>query len=78
MSIRKPKNSIDLTPMVDLGFLLVIFFIMMTQFTPPDPVEVSIPRSTADSKLPDSNIITVLVTKEGRVFLMIAIETVSL
>lgn len=71
MSIRKPKNSIDLTPMVDLGFLLVIFFIMMTQFTPPDPVEVSIPRSTADSKLPDSNIITVLVTKEGRVFLMI-------
>ena len=71
MPVRKPKNSIDLTPMVDLGFLLVIFFIMMTQFTPPDPVEVSIPRSTADSKLPDSNIITVLVTKEGRVFLMV-------
>ena len=73
MAIRKTpryKHGIDMTPMVDLGFLLVSFFMMMTQFTPPDPVQVSIPSSTADSKLPDTNIITVLISKEGSAYFM--------
>ena len=73
MAVRKTpryKHGIDMTPMVDLGFLLVSFFMMMTQFTPPDPVQVSIPSSTADSKLPDTNIITVLISKEGGVYFM--------
>lgn len=58
-----------MTPMVDLGFLLVSFFMMMTQFTPPDPVQVAIPRSSAESKLPDADLITILVSSEGRIFL---------
>ncbi|MFC1840934.1 ExbD/TolR family protein [Thermodesulfobacteriota bacterium] len=73
MAVRKTpryKHGIDMTPMVDLGFLLVSFFMMMTQFTPPDPVQVSIPSSTADSKLPDANIITVLISKEGSAYFM--------
>ena len=73
MAIRKTpryKHGIDMTPMVDLGFLLVSFFMMMTQFTPPDPVQVSIPGSTADSKLPDTNVITVLISKEGSAYFM--------
>ncbi len=73
MAARKPtrhRHGIDMTPMVDLGFLLVTFFMMMTQFTPPDPVKVSIPFSTAESKLPDTNLITILVSKEGAVYFM--------
>ncbi len=73
MAVKKTpryNHGIDMTPMVDLGFLLVSFFMMMTQFTPPDPVQVSIPSSTADSKLPDTNIITLLVSKEGGVYFM--------
>ncbi len=69
-SIRH-RHVIDMTPMVDLGFLLVSFFMMMTQFAPPDPVQVDIPRSSAESKLPDADLITILVSREGRALLTI-------
>jgi len=57
-----------MTPMVDLGFLLVTFFMMTTQFSPTDIVPISMPSSTADIKLPESNLSTVLISKDGRVF----------
>lgn len=59
-----------MTPMVDLGFLLVTFFMMMTQFAPLDPVKVAIPHSSADTKLPETNVIKILVSKDGGVFFM--------
>ena len=74
MSVNKPqryKHGVELTPLVDLGFLLVTFFMMITQFNLPDPVQVTIPTSTSDSKLPDSNTTSILVSKEGIIYLMI-------
>jgi biopolymer transport protein ExbD len=71
MAIKKTirrRPEIDMTPMVDLGFLLVTFFMMTTQFTPKDIVQVAIPRSTADIKLPESNTATILISKEGNVY----------
>lgn len=62
------RHGIDMTPMVDLGFLLVTFFMIITQFLPPDPVQVIIPRSTSSTKIPDSNLITLLVSKAGSVY----------
>lgn len=57
-----------MTPMVDLGFLLVTFFMMTTQFAPTDIVSIAIPHSTSDTKLPESNIATVLISKEGNIY----------
>jgi biopolymer transport protein ExbD len=54
--------------MVDLGFLLVTFFMMTTQFAPNDIVQIAIPSSTADIKLPESNTATILISKEGGVY----------
>ena len=71
MAVKKPirhRPLIDMTPMVDLGFLLVTFFMMTTQFTPKDVVQVAIPSSTADTKLPESNTATILISKEGEVY----------
>lgn len=59
-----------MTPLVDLGFLLVIFFMLITQFTLPDFVKVVIPASTADTKLNDTDIATILVSSEGAVYFM--------
>jgi biopolymer transport protein ExbD len=73
MTAIKPKRyryGIDMTPMVDLGFLLVTFFMIMTHFIPPDPVQIAIPSSTADSKMPETNIIKILVSKQGNVYFM--------
>jgi biopolymer transport protein ExbD len=60
---------IDMTPMVDVVLLLLTFFMMTTQFKPPEDVEVIIPSSHSEFKLPESNILMVYVTKEGKTFL---------
>jgi biopolymer transport protein ExbD len=60
---------IDMTPMVDVAMLLLTFFMLTTQFKPPEDVEVIIPLSHSDIKLPESHIMMVYVTKEGKIYL---------
>ncbi len=60
---------IDMTPMVDVAFLLLIFFMTTTQFKPPEEVSVDLPFSSSEIKVPESNIITVTVNEEGKAFL---------
>lgn len=67
--IRKPKRvgiAIDMTPLVDVAFLLLIFFMTTTQFQPPEKEKITLPVSSSEFKKPESNIITVNVTREGR------------
>ena len=51
----KPKSRvairIDMTPMVDVAFLLLIFFMSTTQFKPPEEVSVTLPSSTSEIKV---------------------------
>jgi biopolymer transport protein ExbD len=72
MSQRKKKRlgtRIDMTPMVDVAMLLLTFFMMTTQFKPPEDVDVIIPMSHSQFKLPEAHIMMVYVTKEGKIFL---------
>lgn len=61
--------KLDMTPMVDVGFLLLTFFMLTTQFKPTDVAEVVIPSSHSKFKLPDADVMTVTVDKEGNVYL---------
>lgn len=68
--IKTPKGSpsIDMTPMVDLAFLLVTFFMLAATFRTDEPVEVSIPSSIGDKEIPEKTLVLVTVDKGGRIF----------
>lgn len=59
---RRIGISIDMTPMVDVAFLLLIFFMCTTQFKPPEKDKITLPESNSEAKSPESDIITIAVT----------------
>jgi biopolymer transport protein ExbD len=65
---HRTSPSLDMTPMVDLAFLLVTFFMLTTQFRPDEAVVVDTPSSTSDIVLPESDIMTLTVDSKKRVF----------
>ncbi len=67
--LKMPKSSpsIDMTPMVDLAFLLVTFFMLSASFRSPEPFEVSLPSSVTDKDIP-KNALIVTVDKTGKIF----------
>jgi biopolymer transport protein ExbD len=65
---HRTSPSLDMTPMVDLAFLLVTFFMLTTKFAPEESVVVDTPSSVSELKLPENNVITLTVDKDKRVF----------
>jgi len=71
MKIKKKRRlsiRIDMTPMVDIAFLLLIFYMSTTQFKPPEKKSVNLPSSHSQISLPDKDVINVTVTKDDSIF----------
>jgi biopolymer transport protein ExbD len=67
IKIAKGNPSLDMTPMVDLAFLLVTFFMLTASVRVSEPVVVDAPSSTSDKLLPD-NVILITVDDKGKAF----------
>lgn len=72
--ISKPKSApaIDMTPMVDLAFLLVTFFMLSANFRSDEVVPVDVPHSIAETIIPNNMLVRVTVDDKGRVFFGVA------
>jgi biopolymer transport protein ExbD len=75
-SIKIPRKSsdTDMTPFVDVGFLILFFFIMATKFKPPQPVEITTPNSVSTEKVPENDAVLVEMDNTGRVFFSMLAE----
>lgn len=66
LAVKTPR--IDMTPMVDLFFLLLVFFILTATFRPEEAAQISTPSSISQTPIPDNHLITILISKDDKVF----------
>jgi len=60
---------IDMTPMVDVAFLLLTFFMLTTYFSKPQTMELNLPADEkAQVEVAESNLLTLRVTPDGEIF----------
>jgi biopolymer transport protein ExbD len=64
---RRGENLIDVTPLIDIIFQLVLFFMVSTTFISSPGIEVDLPRSSSETILQDDNDIEIWVTRDGAV-----------
>lgn len=68
--VKVPRKStiVDMTAMCDVAFLLLTFFMLTSNFVAKEPIVVAIPSSISEIKIPERDIATVLIDKDGKVF----------
>ncbi|MDR0894911.1 MAG: biopolymer transporter ExbD [Prevotellaceae bacterium] len=67
--IKKKSTFIDMTAMSDVTVLLLTFFMLTSTFVRKEPVKVNTPASVSEIKIPESNILQILVDPQGKIFM---------
>lgn len=69
VKIAKKDTFIDMTAMSDVTVLLLTFFMLTSTFVKKEPVQVVTPSSVSEIKVPDKEVLSILVDKTGKVFM---------
>jgi|UniRef100_UPI00402A4252 biopolymer transport protein ExbD len=69
VKIAKKDVWIDMTPMSDVMVLLLTFFMLTSTFVKQEPVKVNTPGSVSEIKVPEKNVLNVLVSNDGKIFM---------
>jgi biopolymer transport protein ExbD len=69
-SVKIPRKSTDtdMTPFVDVAFLILSFFMLATKFKPPEKVAIESPGSVNSDVLPANDAVMITIDSSGRVF----------
>ena len=69
--ISKKPTDTDMTPFVDIAFLILSFFIMATKFKPAEAVPIVTPNSVSSQKMPDNDAVMISIDKDDKVYFSI-------
>ncbi len=69
IKIKKKDTWIDMTPMSDVMVLLLTFFMLTSTFLKPEPLTVTTPNSVSEIPIPELNVLNILISPQGQVFL---------
>lgn len=69
IKIEKKDVWIDMTPMSDVMTLLLCFFMLTSTFLQPEPVKVNTPNSVSEKKVPEKDVLNILIDPSGKIFL---------
>lgn len=75
---KKQSTKIDMTPMVDLAFLLLTFFILTTTFNKPKTMEVNMPdkvdKPEDQTKINEKDILNLVLAENNKIYWWIGLE----
>ncbi|MDR0505798.1 MAG: biopolymer transporter ExbD [Dysgonamonadaceae bacterium] len=69
VKVKKQSTFIDMTAMSDVTVLLLTFFMLTSTFISKEPIQVTTPSSVSEFKVPESNLMTILVDQNGKIFM---------
>ena len=69
LKIKKADIWIDMTPMSDVMVLLLTFFMLTSTFVKNEAVKVNAPGSVSEIKVPETQVLQIIVDKSGKVFI---------
>ena len=69
LKVKKHDVWIDMTPMSDVMVLLLTFFMLTSTFVKNEPVKVNQPSSVSEIKVPENDVLNILVNDKGKVFM---------
>lgn len=72
MNLKKIKNDdldVNITPLIDVVFLLLIFFMVSTTFERQSEIEVVLPRAAIDAPQKDTFVMEIVINAEGTYFI---------
>ena len=65
---RRVEPAVDVTPLIDIIFQLVLFFMVSTTFITAPGIEVDLPRSSADTVLREQDDLSIWISADGAVY----------
>ena len=69
VKVKKQSTFIDMTAMSDVTVLLLTFFMLTSTFIQKEPIQVFSPASVMEIKIPETDILQILVDNDGKVFM---------